>query len=166
METIQTDQDVDQLVWSIIADSRNPHDFVAYCRHAVDRDAGHDLAMRQAQRYWFDEPAPALFPKAVALLESLAEQGNTAAMFHLARWYRMGYGVEINSQLGLDWYRSGMEAGDVRCLVNMARNTSLTDPQAAALMFQQAIDQGYPNAHCFWAEADKENKEQHLRLAA
>ena len=42
METIQTDQDVDQLVWSIIADSRNPHDFVAYCRHAVDRDAGHD----------------------------------------------------------------------------------------------------------------------------
>ena len=166
MDTIQTDQDVDQLIWSIIADSRNPHDFVAYCRHAVDRDAGHDLAMRQAQRYWFADPAPALFPKAVAMLEAMAEQGATAAMFHLARWYRMGYGVEMNSQLGLDWYRRGMEAGDVRCLVNMARNTALTDPQAAALMFQQAVDQGYPNAHCFWADSDKENKEQHLRLAA
>ena len=62
METTQTDQDVAQLVWSVIANSRKPHDFVAYCRHAVDLDAGHDLAMRQAQRYWFVDPAPALFP--------------------------------------------------------------------------------------------------------
>lgn len=166
METIQTDQDVDQLVWSIIADSRNPHDFVAYCRHAVDRDAGHDLAMRQAQRYWFADPAPALFPKAVAALEALAGQGNATAMFHLARWYRMGYGVPVNSQLGLDWYRRGMEAGELRCLVNMARNTALTDPQAAALMFQHAVEQGYANAHCFWADIDLKNKEEHLRLAA
>ena len=39
METIQTDQDVDQLVWSIIQDSSNPHDFLNYVRHAEDRDA-------------------------------------------------------------------------------------------------------------------------------
>ena len=44
METIQTDQDVDQLVWSLIQDSSNPYDILNYVRHAEDRDAGHDAA--------------------------------------------------------------------------------------------------------------------------
>jgi hypothetical protein len=32
METIQTDQEVDQLVWSFISESQNPHDFVAFSK--------------------------------------------------------------------------------------------------------------------------------------
>lgn len=56
METIQTDQDVDQLVWSIIQDSRNPHDFLNYVRHAEDRDAGHDAALDRAAAGGFPTP--------------------------------------------------------------------------------------------------------------
>ena len=105
METIQTDQDVDQLVWSLIQDSRNPHDFLNYVRHGEDRDAGHDAALDRAQALWPTQAnAPSLFPQVFAAMEALAEDGNTTAMFHLGRWYRLGFGVAVCSETGLRWY--------------------------------------------------------------
>jgi TPR repeat protein len=166
METIQTDQEVDQFIWSFISESRNPQDFVAFCQHAVGRDAGHELALQNAERYWYELESPALFPQAVAALEALANEGNTSAMFHLGRWYRMGIGVTTSSETGLNWYRRGMDLGDLRCQVNIARYTALSDTLAATRLYQQAIDLGYDIAHCFWADIDKNNKEEHLRLAA
>ena len=107
METIQTDQDVDQLVWSIIQESRNPHDFLNYVRHAEDRDAGHDAALDRAQALWpAQEDAPSLFPQVMAAMEALAGDGNTTAMFHLGRWHRLGYGVAVCSTPDHRWPRA------------------------------------------------------------
>jgi len=73
VETVQTDQDVDQLVWSIIKDSRNPKDFLVYVRHAEGRDAGHDVALDRARALWpANADATALFPSVIEAMELLA----------------------------------------------------------------------------------------------
>jgi hypothetical protein len=163
METIQTDQDVDQLVWSIIQESRNPHDFLNYVRHAEDRDAGHDAALDRAQALWpTPADAPSFFPQVIAAMEALAEDGNTTAMFHLGRWYRLGFGVAVCSETGLRWYERGAQAGDARCLLNIARHTAQSNPAEAAILFQRCVEMGHSAAHSYWADLDMDHHVQHL----
>jgi len=118
VETIQTDQDVDQLFWSIIKDSRNPKDFLDYVRHAEGREAGHDVALVCANALWPANTDPkALFPNVILTMESLASYGDTTAMFHQGRWHRLGYGVVTCSETSLSWYGRGAQAADPRCLL-------------------------------------------------
>jgi TPR repeat protein len=164
MYEITSDQELDQLVWSYIKDSSNPQDYLDYLRHTLNRESNQEEAYVAAEKFWSDKSAPRHFLNAVAALEELAERGNKFAMFHLGRWYRLGYGVPIDAEKGMDWYRRGATAGSSKCLINVARYTALDDPKTAIEMYQRAVTEfGDMSAHCFWADVDKPNQLQHLQ---
>lgn len=160
-----TDQEIDELVWAIIQDSSNPQDFLDFIRHAENRPAEHELAFACAEQHWDNKDAPRLFPQAVAALGARAEAGDTTAMFHLGRWFRLGYGVTIDTQLGLSWYQKGADLGCARSLINLARYTANEDVPAALEMFKAAAESyGHLAAHCYWADHDKPRYAEHLAL--
>ena len=167
MYEITSDLDIDQIVWSIIKDSNNADDYLDYLRHTQDRKAGQEEAFEAALRCWGGPEAPRLFGKAVEALESLAHDGNTCAMFHLGRWYRLGYGVAVDSARGIGWYERGVKAGSSKCMINLARSMATSDPQAAANLYERAVvELGDMSAHCYWADIDKDNHDSHIELAA
>ena len=167
MYEVTSDQELDQIVWSLIKDSCNPLDYLDYLRHSFNRPALQEEAYEAASRYWSSRDEPRHFGKAVAALEEMATDGNEFAMFHLGRWYRLGYGVPINSDAGMDWYRKGAQEGSSRCLINVARYTVKEDVESAIALFQKAADEmGDLSAHCFWADQDKANYDRHLELGA
>ena len=167
MYEVTSDQELDQLVWSLIEDSHNPHDYLDYIRHTFSRPANQELAYERAASYWSDQDAPRLFGKAVEALKVLAEEGNEFAMFHLGRWYRLGFGVTVDLNLGLSWYRRGAEAGSSRCLINLGRHTAKENSPLAIQMFKRAAEEmGDLSAHCFWADEDRTNFDHHLELGA
>lgn len=167
MYEVTSDQDLDQLVWSLIKDSCNPLDFLDYLRHTINRPAQQEEAFQAASNHWFRREEPRHFGKAVAALEEMALEGNEFAMFHLGRWYRLGYGVPSDSEKGMGWYRRGTQEGSSRCLINVARYTASEDVESAIAMFQKAAEEmGDLSAHCFWADHDKKNYDHHLELGA
>ncbi len=167
MNEVTSDQELDQLVWYFIEDSCNPHDYLDYIRHTHSRPAEQEFAYQLADSYWSEQNAPRQFGKAVSALEELAAQGNEFAMFHLGRWYRLGYGVPIDSERGLAWYRKGAEAGSSRCLITLGRHAAKEQPQQAIEMFRKAAEEmGDLSAHCFWADEDKDNFDHHLEKGA
>ena len=167
MYEVTSDQELDQLVWSIIEDSCNPHDYLDYIRHTHSRPADQETAYERAASYWSDQDAIRLFGKAVEALEELAAEGNEFAMFHLGRWYRLGYGVTVDSDRGLGWYRKGAEAGSSRCLITLGRHTAKDNPELAIQIFKKAAEEmGDLSAHCYWAEEDAANYDHHLEVGA
>ena len=166
MEALLTDQDLDQFIWNCIENSTNARDFVDYLNHTYGTFAEQEAAYQKMLMYWGEADTPRQFDKAVAGLTEQAEAGNALAMFHLGRWYRLGYGVEKNDEIGLGWYRKGAEAGSTRCLINLARYTALTDESAANALFQKAAEMGDMYAHCYWADSDKDHYDKHLELGA
>ncbi len=167
MYEVTSDQELDELVWSLIKVSSSPLDYLDYLRHTLNRVAQQDAAYEAASRCWPNQTAERHFGKAVAVLESMADEGNEFAMFHLGRWYRLGYGVPCDSDQGMAWYRRGAMAGSSRCLINVARYTAREDLPAALAMFKRAAEElGDLSAHCFWADHDKANYGHHLELAS
>ena len=93
MEALLTDQDLDQFIWNCIENSTNARDFVDYLNHTYGTFAEQEAAYQKMLTYWGEADTPRQFDKAVAGLTEQAEAGNALAMFHLGRWYRLGYGV-------------------------------------------------------------------------
>jgi TPR repeat protein len=167
MYEVTSDQELDQLIWSFIEDSCNPHDYLDYIRHTHSRPAEQEFAYELADSYWSEQNAPRQFGLAVTALQELAAQGSEIAMFHLGRWYRLGYGVPIDTVRSLDWYRKGAEAGSSRCLITLARHTAKDNPHLAIEMFRKAAEEmGDLSAHSFWADEDKARYDHHLELGA
>jgi len=165
MTEIHSDQDLDELVWSILQHSTHPRDFLDFIRHTYNRPSEQEQAFVHAETYWGQEDVPRLFPKAVEALEVLADQGNPFAIYNLGRWHRLGYGVERDSAKGLAWYRKGADLGCSRSLINLARHTGNEDVPVAIEIFKKAAeDYGDLAAHCYWADYDKANYIEHLRL--
>ena len=159
------DLEIDQLIWSIVRTSRNPHDYLNFVRHARGRKAGHAEALMAASANWGTTDAPALFPQTLAALEVWAEEGNSQAMFHLGRAHRLGLGVPADLETGTGWYRRGAALGNTQCLINLGRHTALEDPAAGFALFEQAADLGNPAGHCHWAYLDKSGFEAHMLAA-
>ena len=159
------DLEIDQLIWSIVRTSSNPHDYLNFVRHARGRKAGHAEALMAASANWGTTDAPALFPQTLAALEVLAEEGNSQAMFHLGRAHRLGFGVPPNLVTGTEWYRRGAALGNTHCIINLGRHTALQDPAAGFALFEQAAALGNPAGHCYWAHLDKPAFEAHMLAA-
>jgi len=166
MEAILTDQDLDHFIWQCIKDSTNPLDFVDYLNFSYCTYAKQEEAYEKLQQFWGSKDSSRCFEKVVATVINLAEGGNLLAMFHLGRWYRLGYCVEKNEALGIDWYKKGAAAGCTKCLIYLARHVALSDEHEAVSLFRQASDMGDSYAHCFWADFDKPNYEEHLLKGA
>jgi TPR repeat protein len=94
METLSTDQYLDQFIWNCIENSANARDFVDYLNHTYGTFVEQEAAYQKMLTYWGEADSSRLFDKAVAGLTQQAESGNALAMFHLGRWYRSGYGAE------------------------------------------------------------------------
>jgi len=52
------------------------------------------------------------YPAAVSWYQRAAEQGHVQAQFNLAQFYRLGEGVEQNSELALSWLLQAAEVGN------------------------------------------------------
>jgi len=166
MTETTSDHVIDQLVWSIIKDSENPNDFVSFIRHARDREVDYDAAFTLAIKHRANVGAKSLFPQAVAKLEERASAGCAGAMLHLGIWHRLGYGVPVDSDTGLAWYKAGMELMEGRCFMGYAIGIMHSDPDTARPLFQRATQLGCSVAHGYWADIDKEHYMEHMALAA
>ena len=166
MTDTTSDHEIDQLVWSIIKESENPNDFVSFVRHARDRDVDYDAAFTLALKHRANVDAKSLFPDAVAKLQERASAGCSSAMLHLGIWHRLGYGVPVDSDKGLAWYKSGMELMDGRCFMGYAIGIMHSDPDTARPLFRRATELGCSVAHGYWADIDKEHYMEHMALAA
>ena len=65
MYEVTSDQELDQLIWSFIEDSCNPHDYLDYIRHTHSRPAEQEFAYELADSYWSEQNAPRQFCLAV-----------------------------------------------------------------------------------------------------
>jgi uncharacterized protein len=166
MAEVTSDHEIDQLVWSVIKNSQNPNDFIGFIRHARDREVDYETAYSLAIKNWKNKEAQSLFPQAVARLEERAQAGCTTAMLNLGIWYRMGYGVAVDSDKGLAWYKAGMELMDARCFMGYAVGVSKSDPDTARALFQRATELGCCLAHSYWADIDKDHYMEHMALGA
>ena len=52
MTDTMPDLEIDQLIWSIVRTSSNPHDYLNFVRHARGRKAGHAEALMAASANW------------------------------------------------------------------------------------------------------------------
>ena len=166
MNQVQTDHEIDNLVWSIVANSSNPRDFINYIQHAYNRAAQHEEALWLAETNWGNDRAEAHFPTAIPRLIALAEDGDANACFHLARWHRLGYGVEANLQEALRWYERGAELGSTRCMIALARTIGSDQADRAEQLLCQARDLGDLFACSFLADFQKDNYDDLLAEGA
>ena len=166
MSHVTSDLEIDQLVWSLIQGSQNPNDYLSYIHHAYNREAEHEAAIQLAQRHWDNTAALSLFSQALETLKQLAEVGNTLACFHVGRCYRLGIGVEKNSEQAQNWYQLGVDLNCTRCMMSLSRLLTPTEPERASALLKTAIDAGETSAYCFLADLDKENHDKFLELGA
>jgi hypothetical protein len=72
MYEVTSDQELAQVVWSLIKDSCSPQDYLDYLRHTLNRPTQQEEAFKAASKYWFERGAPRHFGKAVEALEEMA----------------------------------------------------------------------------------------------
>ena len=166
MDNITESQNIDQIVWSCIKDSLNPLDHLDFIRHTFNRPFEQEKAFELALAHWGNKEAPRLGHLALQKVQSLADEGNALAMLNLGRWYRLGYFVAADNELGVAWYRKGADRGNTRCLINLGRCLAKDDPQAAVEIYRQAIALGDLCAHIFWSDIDLDQRNYHLELGA
>lgn len=91
------------------------------------------------------------FATALTVFAPLAEDGDAAAQFYLARLYDTGRGVDVDPDRALAWYRraavQGHRAAQFIVGLRTARGEGTpADPAEAARWYQRAAEQGYPAA--------------------
>jgi len=166
MNDLFADQDVDQLVWSVVSSSTNSNDFLNFIKHGFNRQVDHEQAFQLAIRHEQSTESASLFPFAIEKLTEQALAGNTTACFHLARWHRLGIGTNTNMAQALDWYQCGIDLGSSRCMIAKARTIATDDPKVAVELLTQALELGDISAHCFLADFDKPRHDELLELGA
>lgn len=166
MQEITNDAETDQLIWSIIKESKNSKDFIDFIRQAMDRESDFETAFELMEKFWQNPDSESIWPQVVRELERFAEEGSSQAMFRLGILYRNGYGVEQDSENGMAWYKQGIELFDPRCFMGYGISISNSDPETAKALFQRAVELGYLKAHIYWADVDKTNYMSHMAKGA
>lgn len=162
MSEVLSEQDLNTIVWDEIKNSQNSDDFIGFIKHAKGSEADFETAYDLAEKYWNAPKSESQFNRAVSKLEARASAGCTTSMLHLGIWHRLGYGVPVDSDKGLAWYKAGMELMDARCFMAYAMGISSTDPDTAKHLYKRSSELGHKLAHAYWADIDKENYMQHL----
>ena len=166
MSHVTSDLEIDQLVWSLIQGSQNPNDYLNYIHHAYDREAEHEVAFQFAEAHWSNIEAPSQFGQVLEAMQQLAEGGNALACFHLGRWHRLGYGVDIDVEQAMVWYQRGADLGCTRCMISLARTIGNDDPERVKAMLEQACTLGDQSSYCYLADYDKPNHDKFLEMGA
>ena len=166
MIELYSDSDIDQLIWSIIEDSRNSGDYINFILQSSDREFDIEACFESATQYWGQIETEPLWPKVLQRLEEIARTGSIKAIMRLGNWYRHGYGVPIDSEKSKAWYKEGMELFDADCFMAYGFMISNTDPDTAKALLQRAVELGCTMAHIYWADLDKFNYMEHMAKGA
>lgn len=112
------DDDIDDLIWQEIKDSQSRGDFICYLIH---RQRGRYLKEAQARLKVLEtvDRTPVGYVRAVERIRALAEGGDARAYFHMGKLAVHGIGMPQDMQVGVDWYRKGADAGELRCACNL-----------------------------------------------
>ena len=165
MNETYTFEDIDTVVWNCIQGSQNAQDYLTYTQIMLGFKAHQKAALALAQKYWEGPDSPALFPKALATVLAIAENGSTAAMAHLGRWYRLGYGVAIDLEMAKHWYQKAADLKDGKGHNGLGRLCFTSNPNLAAAHFKMAVELGEFTGYSHLADLDRANEFEHLKNA-
>jgi len=171
MQFPDADTPVDPWLWSVVSQSGDARDYIAYLDHAYELDDAPVMqALERAQALWDAPQGPACWPDIWRVTEAAAHDSDERAILLMVRWNFLGIGRVVDEAEAVIWMQRGAELGQARCVLNLARHLARTDPEAAAVqaaaLFEQAVSMGLQVAHSFWAEYDPERRMEHLELGA
>jgi TPR repeat protein len=162
MNDTYTFEDIDTVVWNCLQGSQNANDYLAYVKTMMGFKAHQKEALKLARQYWENAESEAFFPKALETVTNIAKSGNSAAMAHLGRWYRLGSGVPIDLDLSEQWYQKAVDLNDGKGHTGLGRLCWKSNPNKAAAHFKMAVSMGELNAYSHLADLDRANELEHL----
>ena len=165
MNDTYTFDEIDTVVWNCLQGSQNSQDYLSYVKTMMSFKAHQKEALKLARQYWQAPESEAYFPKALAAVTNIAESGNTTAMAHLGRWYRLGFGVPTDLSLSEKWYQKAADLNDGKGHNGLGRLCWKSNPNKAAAHFYMAIDMGELSGYSHLADLDRKNELSHLQNA-
>jgi len=165
MNETYTFEDIDTVVWNCLQGSENAQDYLSYVRTMMGFKAHQKEALMLARKYWKAPESEAFFPKAVAAVTAIAESGNTAAMAHLGRWYRLGSGVPTDLELAEQWYQKAADLNDGKGHTGLGRLSWKSNPKKASEHFYRAVEMGELAGYSHLADLDPKYEFDHLKNA-
>jgi len=165
MNDTYTFDEIDTVVWNCLQGSQNSQDYLSYVKTMMSFKAHQKEALKLARQYWQAPESEAYFPKALAAVTAIAESGNTTAMAHLGRWYRLGFGVPTDLALSEKWYQKAADLNDGKGHNGLGRLCWKSNPNKAAAHFYMAIDMGELSGYSHLADLDRKNELSHLQNA-
>ncbi len=120
MITPESDNEIDDIIWSEIESSDSHGDFVCYAVHSPYRakHLEHAKAVLESGKY-LDNLTPVHYFKAVERIEKLAEKGDPSASFHMGKIYAIGIAVPQNLPKAVEWYEKAIVLGEPRAYSNL-----------------------------------------------
>ena len=165
MNDTYTFDEIDTVVWNCLQGSQNSQDYLSYVKTMMSFKAHQKEALKLARQYWQAPESEAYFPKALAAVTNIAESGNTTAMAHLGRWYRLGFGVPTDLALSEKWYQKAADLNDGKGRNGLGRLCWKSNPNKAAAHFYMAINMGELSGYSHLADLDRKNELSHLQNA-
>ena len=165
MNDTYTFDEIDTVVWNCLQGSQNSQDYLSYVKTMMSFKAHQKEALKLARQYWQAPESEAYFPKALAAVTNIAESGNTTAMAHLGRWYRLGFGVPTDLALSEKWYQKAADLNDGKGHNGLGRLCWKSNPNKAAAHFYMAINMGELSGYSHLADLDRKNELSHLQNA-
>lgn len=111
---------IDELIWEEIRESASAGDFASYlvhrpqpARHMVEAKARYDAIDKQLHA------TPVCYIRVVERIQSLAQDGDAGAMFHMGKICSIGIAVEQDYATAEDWYLRAIALGEVRAHCNL-----------------------------------------------
>ena len=181
MSNEMTIEDIDELIWSLICDSSCANDYLAYVEQTSGRKRKQGQALKRACELYYQPSGSSKLGLAIEAVRDLSSSNNIAALRTLARWHKFGFGndkspigdpkeeksfVVQDETLAKELYKKGADLGDTKCMIALARCTEDENQAEACLMYERITDLGDLSAHSYWADLDKANYLEHLKIGA
>lgn len=120
MITPESDNEIDDIIWSEIESSDSHGDFVCYAVHSPYKAKYLESAKARIDSgKYLDNLAPVHYLKAIERIEKLAETGDPSATFHMGKIYAIGIAVPQNLPLAVEWYEKAIALGEPRAYSNL-----------------------------------------------
>lgn len=120
MVTPESDNEIDDIIWSEIESSDSHGDFVCYAVHSPYMAKYLEKARARIDSgKYLDNLAPVHYLKAIDRIEKLAEEGDPSATFHMGKIHAIGIAVQQNLPKAVQWYEKAIALGEPRAYSNL-----------------------------------------------
>lgn len=120
MFTPESDNEIDDIIWSEIESSDSHGDFVCYVVHSPYKAKYLENAKTHIDsKKYLDNLAPVNYFKAISRIEKLAESGDPSATFHMGKIHALGIAVQQSLPKGIEWYEKAIALGEPRAHANL-----------------------------------------------